>query len=90
MSMPPGGEPVRLRGSFEQRCQMTDVPTRLYLKFEDGPEDTEYDEDPDDVGPAWIVRPGGALEELNGGKWIARAEAVRLAIENGYELDEDG
>jgi hypothetical protein len=69
---------------------MTDVPTRLCWKFEDGPEDTDYDEDPDDVGPAWIVRPGGEIQEWNGGEWIARAEALRLAIENGYELDEDG
>jgi hypothetical protein len=68
---------------------MTDQPTWLYWKFEDGPEDAE-NEDPNDVGPAWIDRADGTSEKVNGGEWITRAEAKRLASESGYELNEDG
>ena len=68
---------------------MADKPTRLYWKFEDGPEEAA-DDDPNDVGPAWIDKPDGTSEKVNDGEWITRAEAKRLAAEGGYQLDEDG
>jgi hypothetical protein len=66
------------------------APTRLHWTFQQGPEDTDYDEDPDDIGPARICRSDGTEEPVNGGGWITRAEALRLATQFGYELDEDG
>ena len=47
-------------------------------------------EDPDDVGTAWIERSDGTESKLNGGALITRAEARRLASEDGYELRERG
>ena len=64
--------------------------TRLCWRFEDGPEDSDSDEDPEDVGPAWLVLPDGTEELINGFEWISRAEARRIATENGYRLFEDG
>jgi len=64
--------------------------TRLCWRFEDGPEDSDSDEDPNDVGPAWLVLPNGSEELINGFEWISRAEARRIASENGYRLFEDG
>ena len=69
---------------------MTEVPARLYWRFEDGPEDTDDDEHPDDVGPVWLVRPDGAEELINGWDWITRGEARRIASENGYQIFENG
>ncbi len=69
---------------------MTDTPIRVYWRFEDGPEDTDLDDDPEDVGRAWLSRPDGRAEALHGGASITRIEALRLAIQYGYELDEDG
>jgi hypothetical protein len=68
---------------------MHDPSARLSWKFEDGPEDAE-DEDPADVGPAWIERADGTTHEANGGEWITRAEARRLAAAESYRLMEDG
>ncbi len=64
--------------------------SRLIWKFEDGPEDTDSDEDLDDIGPAWLVLPDGTEELINGFEWITRGEARRLASENGYRIFEDG
>lgn len=57
-------------------------------KWEDGPEEADGD-DPNDVGPAWIDRPDGISEKVNGGEWITRSEAERLAADHGYELVTD-
>lgn len=44
----------------------------------------------DDVGPAWIRRPGTqAAVQIQDGRWITREEARELARENGYTLTED-
>jgi hypothetical protein len=59
----------------------------LYWKYEDGPPDAT-DDTADDVGPAWIIEPDGSERDLQGGEWITRAEAKRIASENGYELDD--
>lgn len=69
---------------------MRPVPERttLYWKYEDGPPDAE-DADPNDVGPAWIVGPEGSGRMFDDGEWITRAEAVRLAEEQGFELNMD-
>jgi hypothetical protein len=67
---------------------MTDTTTRLYWKYEEGPEDAEG-KDPNDVGPVWIDRPDGSSEKANGGEWMTRADARKLAEENGWVLDED-
>jgi hypothetical protein len=69
---------------------MTDKATWLYWTFEYGPEESELDEDPDDVGTAWIERPDGTETKLNAGELITRAEARRLASAAGYELRERG
>lgn len=69
---------------------MNDTASWLYWKFEDGPEDSEEDEDPNDIGPAWIRTPEGTDKQVNGGVRITRAEARWLAAEYGYELREDG
>ena len=63
---------------------------QLIWKFEDGPENTDSDEDPDDVGPAWLVLADGTEELINGFEWITRGDARRLASENGYRIFEDG
>ena len=89
----PAAAPIRSRDQWlcvESEMPMIVAPTRLHWTFEDGPEDTDYDEDPDDVGPARICRSDGTEEQVNGGEWITRAEALRLATQFGYELDEDG
>jgi hypothetical protein len=67
---------------------MSEKAAQLYWKLEDGPEDAEGD-DPNDVGPAWINHPDGTSESVRDGEWITRAEAERLAAENGYELAVD-
>ena len=54
------------------------------------PEDSDSDEDPNDVGPAWLVLGDGTEELINGFEWITRAEARRLASESGYRISEDG
>jgi hypothetical protein len=60
----------------------------LYWKWEDGPPDAALD-DPDGVGPAWVIEADGSEREINGGEWITRAEAVELAVSNGWALDAD-
>jgi hypothetical protein len=62
--------------------------TTLYWKYEDGPPDAE-DDDPNDLGPAWIIEPDGSERHVRDGEWITRAEALRLAEEEGYALDLD-
>jgi hypothetical protein len=62
-------------------------------KFEDGPEDAPEEGSPNDVGPAWIDTYDGdkhvSDEKIRGGEWITRAEAQRIAAENGYEFTAD-
>jgi hypothetical protein len=62
----------------------------LMWKFGDGPEDEPDENDPNDVGAAWIVTFDGderiSSEEVAAGHWITRAEARRLAEAEGYEL----
>ena len=77
---------VRKPGALESGTAMT----RLIWRFEDGPEDADSDEDPNDVGPAWLVLPDGAEELINGFDWISRDEARRLASESGYRIFEEG
>jgi hypothetical protein len=60
--------------------------TTLYWKHEDGPPEAEGD-NPNDVGPAWIIEPDGSERDVRDGEWITRAEAVSLAEEQGFELD---
>jgi hypothetical protein len=69
---------------------MRPVPERttLHWKYEDGPPDAEG-EDPNDVGPAWIIEPDGSERDVRGGQWVTRAEAIRLAAEQGIDLDLD-
>jgi hypothetical protein len=64
------------------------MPTRhLTWKWEEGFEDGETP-----IGPAWIATLNddgariGDLEEVAGGAWIPRADAIKLAEENGYEV----
>jgi hypothetical protein len=65
----------------------------LTWKMEDGPEDAPSDGSPDDIGPAWIVVSEGdelvEEERVLGGEWITRAEAIRMAQENGCEFEAD-
>jgi hypothetical protein len=81
----------------EIKSKMTDEPpeqaprqhgTRLYWKFEDGPENAEI-ADPNDVGPAWTETPSGDQTAVDGGAWITRAEARRIALDKGYLFEED-
>jgi hypothetical protein len=58
----------------------------LYWKWEEGPPDAKGD-GPSDVGPAWVTEADGSERDVNGGKWITRAEAVELAASNGWALD---
>jgi hypothetical protein len=60
----------------------------LYWKYEDGPEAAggELVDSPADVGPAVITEADGTEREVNGGEWITRAEAQRLANEGNYSL----
>jgi hypothetical protein len=60
--------------------------TRLVWKWEEG-----YGESETPVGPAWIdtLDDDGertSTENVAGGDWIPRAEAVRLALANDHEL----
>jgi hypothetical protein len=68
---------------------VTRQPGTLCWKYEDGPPEVAEDGHPDDVGPAWIERPGEPVEEINDGEWITRTAAVRLAEEGGHELHLD-
>jgi hypothetical protein len=52
----------------------------LYWLWHDGPAATA-------VGPAWIIEADGTERSLNGGDWISRAEAERLAAVGEYILD---
>jgi hypothetical protein len=65
----------------------------LTWKMEDGPEDAPTEGSPNDVGPAWIVvyEDGEPVadEKVLGGDWITRAEAERMARENGLEFEAD-
>ncbi len=65
----------------------------LTWKFEDGPENASEEGDPTDVGPAWIDTFEGdrhvSEEKVRDGEWITRAEARRIASENGYEFAPD-
>jgi hypothetical protein len=62
-------------------------------KCEDGPDDAGEEGDPNDVGPAWIdtYEDGRPVSEakVGNGEWITRAEAQKLAAENGYEFEAD-
>jgi hypothetical protein len=69
---------------------MISASTQLRWKFEDGPEDSEDDHDPNDVGPAWIERPDGSEEPVNGFDSITRHDARSLSEESGYRIHEDG
>ena len=69
---------------------MADKTTWLYWTFEKGSEESELDEDPDDVGTAWIERPDGTESKLNGGALITRAEARRLTSGYGFDLRKVG
>jgi hypothetical protein len=65
----------------------------LTWKFEDGPADAPEKGSADDVGPAWLdtqTPDGVASEPVAGGEWITRAEARRLADENGWDFSKDG
>jgi hypothetical protein len=60
--------------------------TRLVWKWEEG-----YEEGETPAGPAWIdtLDDDGertSTENVAGGGWIPRAEAVRLALANDHEL----
>jgi hypothetical protein len=60
--------------------------TRLVWKWEEG-----FEEGETPVGPAWLVTLGDdgkltSTEDVAGGKWIARDEAIRLARENDHDL----
>lgn len=61
--------------------------TRLVWKWEEG-----YEEGETPVGPAWIVtldedgKRTGDVEDVAGGEWLARDDAIRLARENGHDL----
>jgi hypothetical protein len=65
----------------------------LTWKVEDGPEDAPLEGSPDDVGPAWVTLYAGeeelSTEQLNDGDWLTRAEAERVAAENGYTFAAD-
>lgn len=62
-------------------------------KLEDGPEDAPDEGSPEDVGPAWIDTYENdthvSEEKVANGEWISRAEAKRLAADNGYEFEAD-
>ena len=62
------------------------TPTRLVWKWEEG-----FEEGETPVGPAWIAALDAegkrtSIEEVAGGEWIARDEAIRLARENDHDL----
>jgi hypothetical protein len=65
----------------------------LTWKYEDGPEDAPDEGDPNDVGPARVDTWEGdqhlSGEKVRDGEWITRAEAQRLAAENGYTFSAD-
>lgn len=63
-----------------------DAHPRLVWKDENGP-GWDGGGHPDRVGPAWVERPDGSLEQLNDGAWIKREEAERLALENDYTFE---
>jgi hypothetical protein len=63
--------------------------TILHWKLEDVPAGDGEAPRPEDIGPAWIYGPDGGEEAVLDGQWITRAEAQRIAAENGYELQED-
>jgi hypothetical protein len=63
--------------------------TILYWKLEDVPMGDGDAPRPEDIGPAWIYTPDGAEETVLDGEWISRADAQRLAVESGYELQLD-
>ena len=60
--------------------------TRLVWKWGEG-----FEEGETPVGPAWIATldedgKRTSIEEVAGGEWIARNEAIRLARENDHDL----
>ena len=65
---------------------MASNATQLYWKLEvpEGDGETPH---PADAGPAWIYRPDGSEEPARNGEWSTRADARRIADENGYELE---
>ena len=69
---------------------MLSKATRLYWMFRDGPQGSDEDDDPNDVGTAWIERPDGTEKTVNRGEWITRSESRRLAYEHRYQLEERG
>jgi hypothetical protein len=81
---------IRLPTPIEPQAVTAAVVT---WKVEDGPEDAPDEGSPDDVGPAWLTLYAGdeelSVEQLDDGDWMTRAEAQRLAIENGYTFAAD-
>jgi hypothetical protein len=61
--------------------------TTLYWKYEEEPSNVQHD-DQLAVGPAWIIEPDGTERDVQGGEWITRAEASRIAHEHGYAFDD--
>lgn len=65
----------------------------LYWRRADGPPDEEDFPGfptPRDAGPAWVIEVDGTERFINGGDWITRAEAERLAAAGQYTFDADG
>jgi hypothetical protein len=83
--------PAFLRGYQEVRGRERANATILRWKLERvrvGDGEVPHSED---VGLAWIFRPDGGEEPVQGGRWITRADAQRIAADSGYELElEDG
>jgi hypothetical protein len=59
----------------------------LYWKWEEGPQINEGVPTPGDLGPAWVVQADATERTINGGDWITRAEAERLAEVGKHTLD---
>ena len=59
---------------------MLSKATRLYWMFRDGPQGSDEDDDPNDVGTAWIERPDGTEKTVNRGEWINTAISLRNAV----------
>jgi hypothetical protein len=57
----------------------------LYWKWENG---RPKKDTPNDVGRAWVIEADGTDRDINGGAWITRAEAERLAGVGDYTLDD--
>ena len=58
-------------------------------KSEVSPPESDGETPDADVGPAWIYPPDGSENPVRDGDWSARADAQRLAAEDGYALPLD-